>query len=64
MPATVTNLASTALTVYNELKNLGNNLPLTGGAGVAAFSTLGLLLVGGGMAYYVVTSRRRREQDI
>ncbi len=64
VPATVTNLASTALTVYNELKNLGNNLPLTGGAGVAAFSTLGLLLVGGGMAYYVVTSRRRREQDI
>ena len=64
VPATTTALATTALDVFNELKNLGNNLPLTGGAGVAAFSTLGLLLVGGGMAYYVVTSRRRREQDI
>jgi len=64
VPATATQLAFTPVDVFNELKNLGNNLPLTGGAGVAAFSTLGLLLVGGGLTYYVVTSRRRREQDI
>ncbi|HQY97391.1 MAG TPA: hypothetical protein PLU83_10430, partial [Phycicoccus sp.] len=40
-----------------------NQLPLTGGAGVAAISGLGLLLVGGGLGYYVVTTRRRREEQ-
>jgi LPXTG-motif cell wall-anchored protein len=51
-------------TVLNEKSNLGNNLPLTGGAGVAAVSILGLLLVGGGLGYYVVSGRRREEQEM
>ena len=33
---TPTTLAMAKLTVNNEKSNLGNNLPLTGGAGVAA----------------------------
>ncbi len=52
-----------AVTVMNELQNLGNNLPLTGGAGVAAVSGLGLVLVGGGLAYFVIGARRRREEQ-
>ena len=51
--------------VANEPSNLGNNLPLTGGAGVAAVSIVGLLLVGGGLGYYLVGARRREiEQDV
>lgn len=50
--------------VNNEKSNLNNNLPLTGGAGVAALSLAGLALVGGGAAYYIVSSRKRREQDV
>jgi LPXTG-motif cell wall-anchored protein len=68
----VTNLAYTVGTadaqevqVANEPSNLGNNLPLTGGAGVAAVSIVGLLLVGGGLGYYLVGARRREiEQDV
>gem|GEM_PF-1114906 len=41
----------------------GNELPLTGGAGVAAISIFGLLLIGGGLGYYIITTRRRREAD-
>ncbi len=50
------------VTINDEKSNLGNNLPLTGGAGVAAVSGLGLLLVGGGVAYFLLGARRRREE--
>ncbi|OCL37088.1 hypothetical protein BCR15_11500 [Tessaracoccus lapidicaptus] len=53
-------LAVTNLPIKNEKSNLGNNLPLTGGEGVAALSLGGLLLIGGGTAYYVASSRRRK----
>lgn len=57
-----TTLTRTAtVEVSDEKSNLGNQLPLTGGEGVAAVSVVGLLLVGGGVAYYLVTTRRRRE---
>ncbi|MDO5501999.1 MAG: SpaH/EbpB family LPXTG-anchored major pilin [Actinomycetia bacterium] len=49
------------LRVANEKTNLGNSLPLTGGAGVAGMSILGLLLVGGGIAY---TMKNRRREDV
>ncbi|WP_028708851.1 SpaH/EbpB family LPXTG-anchored major pilin [Propionicicella superfundia] len=49
--------------VNNEKSNLGNNLPLTGGDGVAALSVAGLVLVGGGVVYYAATSRRRRKAE-
>ncbi len=65
--ATTTTVAGTpasyTLDVANEKSNLGNNLPLTGGAGVAAVSILGLILVGGGLGYYVVSGRRRDENE-
>ncbi len=47
--------------VKNMPDNLTNNLPLTGGEGVATVGVLGLLLVGGGVGYYMVA--RRREGD-
>lgn len=46
--------------IKNLADNLGNNLPLTGGQGVAALSFAGLLLIGGGGGYYAYTSRKRR----
>lgn len=46
-----------------NVEESGNELPLTGGAGVAAVSILGLLLIGGGIGYYVVSTRRRRQAD-
>ena len=52
-----------ALAVDNQKTNLGNSLPLTGGAGAAAISVGGLVLVGGGLAYYLVSSRRRDESE-
>jgi len=52
--------AFTTLSIANEKANLGNNLPLTGGQGVAALSFAGLLLIGGGGGYYAYTSRKRR----
>ncbi len=52
-----------ALTIENQKTNLGNSLPLTGGAGAAAISVGGLVLVGGGLAYYLVSSRRRDESE-
>lgn len=53
-------LAVTNLPIKNEKSNLGNNLPLTGGEGVAALSLGGLALIGGGVGYYAYTSRKRR----
>ena len=53
-------LATFAQTMNNEKANLGNNLPLTGGEGVAALSLGGLALIGGGAGYYAYTSRKRR----
>ncbi len=52
--------AFTTLSIANEKANLGNNLPLTGGEGVAALSLGGLALIGGGAGYYAYTSRKRR----
>lgn len=49
------------LRVANEKTNLGNELPLTGGEGIAALSLGGLALIGGGAAYYAISSRKRRE---
>lgn len=49
------------LQVADEPTNLGNQLPLTGGQGVAAMSLVGLVLVGGGVSYYAASSRKRRE---
>ena len=46
--------------VKNMLSNLNNNLPLTGGEGIAALSLGGLALIGGGAGYYAYTSRKRR----
>lgn len=58
--ATASVPALVPVTVNDQLANLGNSLPLTGGEGVTALSIGGVLLVGGGLAYYLVTSRRRR----
>lgn len=57
--------SSTPLSVQvaNQPTNLGNSLPLTGGAGVAAVSGLGALLVGGGLAYYLAGARRRDDNE-
>lgn len=52
--------ALATLSIANEKANLGNNLPLTGGEGVAALSLGGLALIGGGLGYYAYTSRKRR----
>ncbi len=52
--------AVTNLPIKNEKANLGNNLPLTGGEGVAALSLGGLALIGGGLGYYAYTSRKRQ----
>lgn len=57
--STVTRTAE--VNISNEKSNLGNELPLTGGEGVAALSIGGLALIGGGAAYYAVASRKRRE---
>lgn len=46
--------------IVNQADNVGNQLPLTGGEGIAALSIGGLLLIGGGVAYYVATSRKRK----
>ncbi|MDO5503275.1 MAG: SpaH/EbpB family LPXTG-anchored major pilin [Actinomycetia bacterium] len=51
----------TPIDVVNQSDNLGNSLPLTGGAGVAGMSIIGLLLVGGGLAY---TMKNRRREDV
>jgi LPXTG-motif cell wall-anchored protein len=56
---TLTRTATVEIT--DEKTNLGNQLPLTGGEGIAALSIGGLALVGGGAAYYAVASRKRRE---
>ncbi len=52
------------ITVADEPTNIGNSLPLTGGAGVAAVSGLGVIFVGGGLAYYLAGARRRREDEV
>lgn len=61
--ATASAAALATEVVNNEKSNLGNNLPLTGGDGVAALSIAGLVLVGGGVAYYAGTSRKRRKAE-
>ncbi|MEW6955893.1 SpaH/EbpB family LPXTG-anchored major pilin [Trueperella pyogenes] len=48
-----------ALEVVNQLDNLKNKLPLTGGEGIALVSVLGILLVGGGAGYYIYANRRK-----
>ncbi|OYO06812.1 SpaH/EbpB family LPXTG-anchored major pilin [Enemella evansiae] len=60
--ATDTTPAVAIQRVANQKANLGNQLPLTGGNGIAALSVGGLLLIGGGLAYYAMTSRKRRQQ--
>ncbi len=56
----VVDITYTNLEINNQADNIGNQLPLTGGAGIAAISILGLVLIGGGFTYYMV--RRRKEQ--
>lgn len=50
--------ARNTIKVANEETNLGNALPLTGGAGVGALSGLALLLGAGGVGYYLKSNRR------
>ena len=57
--STLTRTATVEIT--NEKTNLGNQLPLTGGEGIAALSIGGLVLIGGGAVYYAAASRKRRE---
>ncbi|MDO5670427.1 MAG: SpaH/EbpB family LPXTG-anchored major pilin [Corynebacterium sp.] len=52
------NTAWTWTTVTNQADNIENELPLTGGQGLALLSLAGLVLVGGGVAYYTMSSRR------
>ena len=52
-----------AVQITDEKSNLGNQLPLTGGAGIAGLSLAGLALIGGGAGYYAFTSRKRREES-
>lgn len=56
-------LADQQIEVPNEATNLGNALPLTGGAGVGALSGLALLLGAGGVGYYLKNARRNDELD-
>ncbi len=49
--------------IANEETNLGNALPLTGGAGVGTMSALALLLGAGGVGMYVKNARRSDEFD-
>ncbi|MGI5950658.1 MAG: SpaH/EbpB family LPXTG-anchored major pilin, partial [Brooklawnia sp.] len=51
--------AYTTAVVNNEKTNLDNELPLTGGQGIAALSILGLALIGGGTAAYAASQRKR-----
>lgn len=63
---TVTNAGTTdvkSITVVNELANLGNSLPFTGGQGLASLSIGGALLILGGLGYYASSSRRRDEEQ-
>lgn len=46
--------------IKNLPDNLNNNLPLTGGEGIAAISVIGLLLIGGGFAYQAVNRRKEK----
>lgn len=55
-----TNPAS--IDVFNEKSNLGNALPLTGGAGAVA-GLGGLLLVGGAMAARGIAAKRRKDEE-
>lgn len=56
--ANVTDNAGGTLQIANQPHNLGNPLPLTGGAGTAAAAVGGLALVGGAAAVYAVKRRR------
>lgn len=58
-----TALAGQIVSVKNLKDNINNQLPLTGGAGIAALSLGGLALMGGGLGYYLVASKRRRASE-
>lgn len=47
--------------IVNQADNVGNNLPLTGGQGIALISLGGLALIGGGLGYYFVSNRRKQQ---
>ncbi|MDO5500563.1 MAG: SpaH/EbpB family LPXTG-anchored major pilin [Propionibacteriaceae bacterium] len=47
--------------IVNLPDNFDNDLPLTGGQGIALLSIGGLALIGGGLGYYTMTSRKRRQ---
>lgn len=51
-------LPTTTVAVPNAESNLGNELPLTGGPGVAVISVIGALLILGGIGYYIVSRQR------
>ena len=51
------------LEVENMEINAGFTLPLTGGTGIAFFTTLGVLLIGSGAAIYLLIAARRRRDD-
>ena len=59
----ITDAAGTVdfMNIVNQPDNIKNELPLTGGQGVALISIGGLVLIGGGLGYYVVSNRRREE---
>lgn len=52
-----------ALPVKNELSNLGNSLPLTGGQGAAAVAGLSLLAAGAAGGYVVYRRRQDKRED-
>ena len=61
LTGTTTLTRTATVEITNEKTNLGNQLPLTGGEGIAALSIGGLVLIGGGAVYYAAASRKRRE---
>lgn len=61
---TATAPAFATLPVTNQKASVGNNLPLTGGAGVAGMSLIALVLVGGGVGYYGVTRSRDKKRSV
>ncbi len=62
IPVTLT-AATQQVDVPNEPSNLDNNLPTTGGPGLAAVSALSVLLIVGAVVYHLLTTRRRGEHD-
>ncbi|WP_158256120.1 SpaH/EbpB family LPXTG-anchored major pilin [Corynebacterium sp. 13CS0277] len=54
-------LPTADLTLKNQPKNNGFNLPLTGGAGIAPLVVVGGLLIAGSGAYVAAASRRKKQ---